>query len=196
MGLGAMIFKLYYEFFKVGLFSIGGGLATIPFLQDLGNRTGWFNAADIADMIAISESTPGPIGINMATYTGFKTVSSHFGALLGILGGVISTLGLITPAIIVIFIVAKILDAFKDNKYVQSAFYGLRPASIGLIVAAGYGVVKISLINTSAKSPIGFFNIKAIILAVALYLIQKFFPKLHPICLIAIGALVGIVFGF
>lgn len=196
MGLGAMIFKLYYEFFKVGLFSIGGGLATIPFLQDLGNRTGWFNAADIADMIAISESTPGPIGINMATYTGFKTVSSAFNPLLGILGGVISTLGLITPAIIVIFIVAKILDAFKDNKYVQSAFYGLRPASIGLIVAAGYGVVKISLINTSAKTLMGFFNIKAIILAVALYLIQKFFPKLHPICLIAIGALVGIVFGF
>lgn len=196
MGLGAMLFKLYYEFFKVGLFSIGGGLATIPFLQDLGLRTGWFGSADIANMIAISESTPGPIGINMATYTGFSTISKFFGAPLGVLGGVISTLGLITPAIIVIFIVAKILDAFKDNKYVQSAFYGLRPASIGLIVAAGYGVVKISLINTSAKTFVGFFNIKAIILAVALYFVQKFFPKLHPIFLIAIGALVGIVFGF
>ncbi len=180
---------LFYEFFKIGLFAVGGGLATIPFLHDLATRhPEWYTAADVADMIAISESTPGPIGVNMATYAGFQTE--------GILGGIIATLGLISPAIIIIFIVAKVLNAFKDNKYVKAAFYGLRPASVGLILAALYGVVKIALINVDATTVGGFFNIKAIILAVCLFVIQKIFPKLHPIALIGIAAVVGIVFRF
>ena len=185
-----MIFlQLFFEFFKVGLFSIGGGLATIPFLYDLATRhPEWYTASDVADMIAISESTPGPIGVNMATYAGYQTA--------GILGGAIATLGLIAPAIIIIFLVAKILNAFKDNKYVKAAFYGLRPASVGLILAALYGVVKIALINVDAASVGGFFNIKAIILAVCLFVVQKIFPKLHPIALIGIAAVVGIVFKF
>ena len=180
---------LFYEFFKIGLFSVGGGLATIPFLYDLASRhPEWYTAKDVADMIAISESTPGPIGVNMATYAGYQTS--------GILGGIIATLGLIAPAIIIIFIVAKILDAFKDNKYVKGAFYGLRPASIGLILAALYGVVKIALVNINSETVGGFFNYKAIILAVCLFLLQKFFKKLHPIALIGIAAVVGIVFEF
>ena len=185
-----MIFLLLFlEFFKVGLFSVGGGLATIPFLYDLAaRRPEWYTAQDVADMIAISESTPGPIGVNMATYAGYQTA--------GIFGGIIATLGLIAPAIIIIFIVAKILNAFKDNKYVKGAFYGLRPASIGLILAALYGVVKITLINLGAETIGGFFNYKAIILAVCLYLLQKFFKKLHPIAIICIAAVVGIVFRF
>lgn len=181
--------SLFFEFFKVGLFSVGGGLATIPFLYDLASRRpDWYTASDVADMIAISESTPGPIGVNMATYAGYQTA--------GIFGGAVATLGLIAPAIIIIFIVAKILSAFKDNKYVQSAFYGLRPASVGLILAALYGVVKIALVNVDAVSFGGFFNIKAIILAVGLFIVQKIFPKLHPIALIGIAAVVGIVFKF
>lgn len=184
-----ILLSLFFEFFKVGLFAVGGGLATIPFLYDLASRhPEWYTAADVADMIAISESTPGPIGVNMATYAGFQTA--------GILGGIIATLGLIAPAIIIIFIVAKVLNAFKDNKYVQSAFYGLRPASVGLILAALFGVVKIALINIDANSIGGFFNIKAIILAVCLFVIQKIFPKLHPIALIGIAAVVGIIFKF
>ena len=180
---------LFYEFFKVGLFSIGGGLATIPFLYDLASRRPeWYTASDVADMIAISESTPGPIGVNMATYAGYQTS--------GIFGGIIATLGLVAPAIIVIFLVAKILSAFKDNKYVKSAFYGLRPASIGLILAALYGVVKIALINVDARTIGTFFNIKAIILAVCLYIMQKVFKKLHPIALIGISAVIGIIFKF
>ena len=180
---------LFYEFFKVGLFSIGGGLATIPFLYDLASRRPeWYTASDVADMIAISESTPGPIGVNMATFAGYQTA--------GISGGIIATLGLIAPAIIIIFIVAKILSAFKDNKYVKSAFYGLRPASIGLILAALFGVVKIALINLEATTIAGFFNIKGILLAVCLFVLQKFFKKIHPIELIAIAAVVGIVFKF
>ena len=102
-----MIFlSLFFEFFKVGLFSIGGGLATIPFLYDLASRRPeWYTAQDVADMIAISESTPGPIGVNMATFAGYQTA--------GVFGGIIATLGLVAPAIIIIFIVAKILNAFK-----------------------------------------------------------------------------------
>ena len=185
-----MIFlSLFFEFFKIGLFSVGGGLATIPFLYDLASRhPEWYTAQDVADMIAISESTPGPIGVNMATYAGYQSA--------GILGGIIATLGLIAPAIIIIFIVARILDAFKDNKYVKGAFYGLRPASIGLILAALFGVVKIALINLDATTVGGFFNVKAIILAVCLFVLQKIFKKLHPVALIAIAAVVGIVFKF
>ena len=185
-----MIFlQLFFEFFKVGLFSIGGGLATIPFLYDLASRhPEWYTAKDVADMIAISESTPGPIGVNMATYAGYQAA--------GIPGGIIATLGLVAPAIIIVFIVAKILNAFKDNKYVQRAFYGLRPASVGLILAALYGVVKITLINLEATSVGTFFNYKAIILAVCLFVIQKIFKKIHPIALIGIAAVVGIIFNF
>ena len=181
--------SLFFEFFKVGLFSVGGGLATIPFLYDLAARhPEWYTSQDVADMIAISESTPGPIGVNMATYAGYQTA--------GIPGSIIATLGLISPAIIIIFIVAKILDAFKENKLVQNGFYGLRPASIGLILAALWGVVKIALVNLDAKTVGGFFNYKAIILAVCLFIMQKVFKKLHPIALIGIAAVVGIVFEF
>lgn len=185
-----MIFlQLFFEFFKVGLFSIGGGLATIPFLYDLASSSyGWFTAGDVADMIAISESTPGPIGVNMATYAGYQAA--------GIFGGIVATLGLVAPAIIIIFIVAKVLNAFKDNKYVQSAFYGLRPASVGLILAALFGVVKIALINIESTTIGGFFNYKAIILAVCLFILQKIFKKIHPIALIGIAAVVGIIFKF
>ena len=119
-----MYLQLFFEFFKAGLFAVGGGMATIPFLYDISDKTGWFTHAQLTDMIAISESTPGPIGVNMATYVGFTSA--------GIPGSVIATLGLITPSIIVILIIAGFYNAFKNNKYVQSAFYGLRPASTGL----------------------------------------------------------------
>ena len=126
--------KLFFEFFKVGLFAVGGGLSTFPFLEDLANKTGWFTMSDLLNMIAVSESTPGPIGVNMSTYAGVVTS--------GILGGLISTLGLITPSVIIILIVAKFLDKFRNNFYVESAFYGLRPAVLGLISAAGFSVFK------------------------------------------------------
>ena len=124
-----MIFlQLFFEFFKAGLFAVGGGLATLPFLQDISARTGWFTTDQLADMIAVSECTPGPIGVNMATYAGFL--------VKGVPGAVTATLGLICPSVIVIIIVARILKKFQSNKYVQAAFYGLRPAPTGLIGAA------------------------------------------------------------
>jgi chromate transporter len=181
--------RLFYEFFLTGLLSFGGGLATIPFLSDMGVRTGWFTAGQLADMIAISESTPGPIGINMATYVGFTTA--------GIPGSIIATIGLVAPSVIVIILIAKLLARFKESWIVQSTFYGLRPASIGLIAAAGVEVVKISLLSLDLL-PTGFihiFNWKGIILAVILFVLIKKL-KGHPIFYLAGSAVVGILFKF
>lgn len=181
--------QLFFEFFRTGLFAIGGGLATLPFLYDMSQRTKWFTEADIANMIAISESTPGPIGVNMATYTGFTTG--------GIIGSIIATLGLITPSIIIIIIIAQFLKKFKENATVQSVFYGLRPASTALIGAAGFSVVKISLFNLNNlilnDSILSIFNWKAIVMAVILFFIIKKYKK-HPVFYIAASALIGIIF--
>ena len=133
------VLRLWWEFFKIGMFSVGGGMATLPFLYDMSDRTGWFTYDMIADMLAVSESTPGPIGINMATYTGYVTA--------GIPGSVAATLGVITPGIIIVLLIVAVLDRFRKNKYVEAAFYGLRPASTGLIAAAGVLVVQIALLN-------------------------------------------------
>lgn len=192
-----MIFlELYFRFFFVGLFAIGGGLATVPFLQSMGEATGWFNQSDIADMIAISESTPGPIGVNMATYVGYQS-GEVFGVAGGIFGGIIATLGLITPSIIVIVIVARMLQKFKDSKYVEYAFYGLRAASIALVASACLGVAKIAFWNAEIMAESGSVfaavDYKSIILSVVIFFCVTKFKKLHPIALILFSAVVGIL---
>ena len=133
--------QLFWEFFKTGLFAIGGGMATIPFLYEMSDKTGWFSHADLEIMVAVGESTPGPIGVNMATYVGFLTGMRDAGWLTAILGAVTATLGLITPSVIVILIVAAFLQQFRNSRYVNNAFYGLRPASTGLITAAAFSVI-------------------------------------------------------
>ena len=193
--------RLFYEFFKIGLFSVGGGLATLPFLQDLSARTNWFTSADISNMIAVSESTPGPIGVNMATFAGYTTALGEYNNLaLGILGGIVSTLGLIAPAIIIMMIIAKVLEKFKENFYVKAAFYGLRAVSIALVVSAFAGVIKTALLNVDVFSKSGnfldLFFIKGMILAVLIFALSKIFKKLHPVALITISAVVGIIFNF
>ena len=185
--------RLFYEFFKVGLFSVGGGLATIPFLRQIAQQTGWFTEADLANMIAVSESTPGPMGLNMASYVGFTSG--------GPLGTFVAALGLITPPILIILVVARFLKAFRDSKYVDAVFYGLRPASTALIAAAGLSVAMLTLVRTDAL-PAGqvldFFNFKTIALAAAVYLCMTRTPlkKLHPVVFISAGAVTGIVFQF
>lgn len=187
--------RLFLEFFKTGLFSVGGGMATLPFLYSMSDSTGWFTHAQLADMIAVSESTPGPIGVNMATYVGFSTA--------GIPGAIVATVGLVTPSVIVILIIAKILAAFRQNKYVDAAFYGLRPCSLGLIAAAGLLVVKIALFDfdlfAQSGNFIDLFNFKAIILAAVLIVLTRFVKQtktLHPVVFILGSALVGAVFAF
>ena len=182
--------RLFWEFFKVGLFSVGGGLATLPFLYSLGAKTGWFSTADVANMLAVSESTPGPIGVNMATYVGFTTG--------GVGGAVVATVGLVTPSVIVILIVAAFLKAFRDSRWVNAAFYGLRPASTALVAAAGISVVPIALLHTEAAG-LGRLNLPAIALAAVLLVCTNWVPvvkKWHPIVFIGISALIGVVLKF
>ncbi len=186
---------LFWEFLKIGLFSVGGGMATLPFLYDLSDSTGWFTHAQLADMLAVSESTPGPVGINMATYVGY-TVGGFGGALL-------ATLGVILPGTVIVLIIAGMLDKFRGNKYVDAAFYGLRPASTGLIAAAGVSVVSIALLNTSLYAATGnlldLISVKAVILAAVLWVLTNLVKptkKLHPVVFIAASAVVGIVFSF
>ena len=190
--------QLFWEFFKTGLFAVGGGMATIPFLYNMADATGWFTRNDVANMIAVGESTPGPIGVNMATYVGYVTGSGEGGLPFAILGAVVATLGLITPSIIVILIIASFLKAFRNNRYVDSAFYGLRPASTGLIAAAGLSVVAANLLDLEAAFGLDFFNIKGIILAVVLWVLTnkvKQTKRLHPILFILASAAVGVALG-
>jgi len=185
--------QLFWEFFQTGLFAVGGGMATIPFLYDISDKTGWFTHQDLANMIAVGESTPGPIGVNMATYVGYVTGMAEGGILKAILGSVTATLGLVTPSLIVILIVAAMLKRFQDSKYVNRAFYGLRPASTGLIAAAGISVAVSNLFDLSAFS----INYKGWILAIVLWLLTnkvKQTKKLHPIVFIGASALAGILF--
>ncbi len=190
--------RLFWEFFKTGLFAIGGGMATIPFLYDLSDATGWFSHTDLANMIAVGESTPGPIGVNMATYVGFVTGMNSGGIPAALLGALTATLGLITPSVIIILIIAAVLKSFRDNRYVNHAFYGLRPASTGLIAAAGISVIAANLILVGGTTEHTFsLNWKGLILAAVLWLLTnvvKPTKKLHPIVFIGLSALVGIVF--
>ena len=193
--------RLYYEFFKTGLFAIGGGLATLPFLKNIGEATGWYTYSDLLNMLAVSESTPGPIGINMATYVGY-TVGGFPGAL-------IATLGEVTPSIIVILIVAAILKSFRNNVYVERAFYGLRPASSGLIGGAAVAVVLEVLLGSGIVFREGKILGELVMgggvhwlgigLAAMLYILTnhvKATKKLHPIVFIAASAVLGIVLKF
>ena len=193
--------RLFYEFFKTGLFAVGGGMATIPFLYDMADATGWFTYNDLANMIAVGESTPGPIGVNMATYVGYVT-GQHAGGIPGaILGAVVATIGLITPSVIIILIVAAFLKSFRDNRYVDSAFYGLRPASTGLIAAAGLSVVVSNLFFPDALAQgfsLAFINWKGWVLAAVLWVLTNKVSRTkgrHPILFILASAAVGIAFG-
>ena len=191
-----LLLTLCFEFFKTGLFAVGGGMATLPFLYDMSARhPDWFSTAQLADMIAVSESSPGPIGVNMATYVGFHTA--------GVLGGLVATLGLAAPSVIVILIVARVLRQFRSNEYVDAAFYGLRPCSVGLIAAAGLLVVKIALFRVDAFKASGaladLFDFKALILAAVLLVLTRAVKKtkgLHPIVFILASAAVGVLFSF
>ncbi len=165
---------LFYEFFKIGLFAIGGGLVTVPFLFDLAEVYPWFTAKDLADMIAISESTPGPLGVNMATYAGFKAA--------GVGGAIVATLGLVTPSVIIIMLISKLLNKFRDNIWVDSVLSGIRPAVIALILFAGWEVAKLAVIDWKTLVMFGLF-----------WGAIHFYKK-SPIFYIVISAVIGVVF--
>lgn len=179
--------ELFIEFFQIGLFAVGGGPATIPFLMDITERHDWYTRADVVNMLAVSESTPGPIGVNMATYAGFRAA--------GFPGGITATLSLVLPSLIVIVIVAGILEKFKKNPYVKSVFSGIRPVVTGLIATAVYGIFRTALFT--AEDGVSFeFNILPIALCAVFFFLMnlKKLKKLHPFFWIASGAAVGIIF--
>ena len=188
-----ILLRLFWEFFKTGLFSVGGGMATLPFLSRLADKTGWFTQAQLADMVAVAESTPGPIGVNTATYVGFTVA--------GIPGSLAATFGLVSPSVLVILIIARFLKSYRDNRYVASAFYGLRPASTALIASAGLMLIPGALLVGGAFTGFArlFSMVKwpAVILAALVVLGTRVIQptkKLHPIVWIALGAVWGIGF--
>ena len=188
--------QLFWEFLKTGLFAVGGGLATLPFLYEVSDKTGWFTHGDLMNMLAVAESTPGPIGVNVATYVGYTTA--------GVLGSIVATFGLALPSLTIILIIAGFLKAFRENKYVDSAFYGLRPASTAMIAASGLSVAVATLLKLSAwtgeiASVVNVLNWKGLILAAVVYVGSnhvKLTKDLHPIWFILVSAVVGAVFHF
>lgn len=180
-----LLFRLSFEFFKTGLFAIGGGLATIPFLTEISEKYGWYTIETLSMMIAVSESTPGPMGVNMSTYVGFTTA--------GPIGAIVATLSLVTPSIIVICIIANYFDKFKDAKIVKMIFAGLKPAVVAFIGAACLSLFVSTLFNTG-NTGVQFFQWKNIVLLLGLGLVNYKFPKVHPILFILLGALAGILF--
>ena len=183
--------RMMWEFFKAGLFAVGGGMATIPFLQAIGEKYGYFTSEELLDMIAVSESTPGAIGINMATYAGIKAY--------GPIGGILATLALVTGPIIIILIIARMILAFKNSKIVKDAFSTLRPATAGLILGAMSTVLVITLVDTKAFAQTGSFIslLRPIPLGLfaAFTLILFKFKNLSPLWIIVAGAGIGIVLG-
>lgn len=185
---------LFYELFKVGLFSIGGGVATIPFYMELADKYDWLTTQMLADMIAVSESTPGPIGINLATYAGFRAA--------GIPGALVATFSEVLPSFIILVLIAKALERYKENALVSSTFSGIRPAVAGLIAAAGWSVMRVALFTAPSGSSLFTTllscDIKWLVLFCALLALMQIKPlkKLHPIVYIVFSAVVGIGAGF
>ena len=187
---------LIYEFFKTGLFAIGGGLATLPFLYNIAEKYSWLDSSIMPDMIAVSESTPGPIGVNMATYCGYNAGYAAGGIAGGIFGGIVATLSLVLPSLIILLIVAQVLDKFQSSKLVDNGFKGLRPAVCGLIATAALNVFSEACLKLDVyektKHIMDAVSVEALILFAVLFFVNKKF-KLHPICIIIPSAIIGII---
>ena len=176
------VLTLCVEFFLTGLFAIGGGLATLPFLTQMSvDHPEWFSQEMLINMVAVSESTPGPIGVNMSTYVGF-TVS-------GIVGAVLATLSLVLPSLIIIMIIARMLERYRNSPLVNTAFGAIRPAVAGLIAAAAFAMLKLVIGGTAGVSLI---NIALLVVLFVLTQLKQT-KKLHPILFIAIGAVLGVL---
>lgn len=181
-----LLLKLFFEFFQIGLFAVGGGLATLPFLYRLADRSAWLSRSQIADMIAVSESTPGAIGVNLATFTGFLQS--------GVPGALAATLGLVFPSVIVIVAIARALESFKQNGAVRSVFAGLRPASTGLIAAAGFSVLTLSLYDAAAPVWYQALRLPEAVLFIGVFVALRRYKK-HPVLYIAAAGLAGMALG-
>ena len=191
--------ELFYTFFKIGLFTFGGGYAMLPLIQEEVTNRNWIALEDLINFIAVSESTPGPFAINMATYVGTQMgatqggMGTYFG---GLLGGVCATLGVVLPSFIIILIVAKLFEQFKKNKIVKGAMSGLKPAAVGLIASAVVSMALLVFVPNGFSLAI--FTTVEFYISLVLFAVMSVlaFKKVHPILIIVISAVVGIVAGF
>lgn len=185
--------RLFITFFKIGLISFGGGYAMIPIIEDAIVKNGWLTPADFYNIIAVSETTPGPIAVNSATFVGYRVA--------GFFGGISATIGIAMPSLIIIILISTYLFKYKDSKVVENIFGWLRPVITGLIIVAGFHVAKTSLINEGAEMSIPFnissvFNIKGLIIF-GLTAIMLGKTKIHPILAIVGSGILGVIlFGF
>ena len=185
-------FELFYTFFYIGIVTFGGGYAMLPLIQSTVLSKNWMPHEQLVDFVAISESTPGPFAINIATYIGAERC--------GILGSVCATLGVVMPSFIVILLVARIYEKFNSNKIVKGVMTGLKPAVIGLIASAVLSIGKTVLVPhiESIKAVGEIFTVEllcsVIIFAIGLFLILK--KKAHPILVVALSAILGILAGY
>ncbi len=164
---------MFIEFFKIGALAFGGGMVTVPFLVDLSKTKHWFSLEQLADMIAVSESTPGPIGINMATFAGFITS--------GVMGSLIATFALVLPAFLVLLFFSKYIIKYKDTVAFNNFLSGVRPAALALILYAGIVIAKLSITDWKTA----FFSLIVFVLA--------YISKLSPIVFIVLGAICGVI---
>ncbi|MDR2589764.1 MAG: chromate transporter [Oscillospiraceae bacterium] len=182
--------ELFYEFFVVGLFVFGGGLATIPFLQQMAFRTEWFTITELMDMVAVAEATPGPIGINVATYVGYTVA--------GYLGGIVASIALLIPSITIALIVSRLLVKFKDSSTVKYILFGLKPVSLALMTYAALTVFSYAIFNVDISELFAMvlpsIDYKTIILTVVMFVAVFLLKKVHPIIFLAASAVFGIIF--
>lgn len=181
--------ELFSEFFRTGLFAVGGGMATLPFLKDMASRHDWFTLPELTDMIAVAESTPGPIGVNMATYAGY-----HAG---GFIGSFIATFALVLPSFIIMLLLSRVLERFHENRFAVSVLSVLRPASVGLVASAVLSVMSSILIDSQALSDVGLaaaVSLPTLLLFGVLFLLCLRKKDIHPLVLISLGAAVGLLF--
>ncbi len=185
------LFHLFCIFFYVGLFAIGGGLVAATFMQQvLVEKYGVISQEKFYQMIAVSESTPGPIGINLATYCGCE--------VYGPVGGVITTFGEVLPSLIIIMLIAKFFADFQKKPLVQSAFFALRPATGGMVLVALANVFIITVLNVQAFRASGsvadLVQIKQTVFYLLAVTVLFFVKKIHPVFVVAAGAVFGVLF--
>jgi chromate transporter len=180
------LFMLFAQFFKIGLFSIGGGYATLPFLYEMAEKEAWLSAETVGDMLAVAQSLPGAIGANLSAYTGFRRS--------GVPGGLVAVLGLVSPSISMIIVIARILDVFRERSLAASLFSGLRPAGAGLLSAAALGALSVSLLNPLADTWETILRWRECVLFAAIFLLVRLL-KQHPVVYIALAGVAGVALG-
>lgn len=179
---------IFLIFFKIGLFTIGGGLAALPLLQNEALSRNWFTADEFFHMVAVSESTPGPIGINMATYVGMEQA--------GIPGALAATFGIVCPSLIIIVIIARFFLHFNEKPLVQSVMSGLRPAVTGLIATAAFQVLTVAVFPWETFRSSGRFSDLIVPANLAMFVLiaaAHIKWKAHPMLYIAAGAIGGML---